>query len=68
MYDVIGIGIGPSNLSTAALMQPLGTTITSVFFDDKQEFSWHPGLMFPDAKLQVSILKDLVTMIDPTSH
>jgi lysine N6-hydroxylase len=68
VYDVIGIGIGPSNLSTAALIRPLSSKLSSVFFDDKKEFSWHPGLMFPDAKLQVSILKDLVTMIDPTNE
>lgn len=67
IYDVIGIGIGPSNLSTAALMQPFASKLHAIFFDDKKDFSWHPGLMFPDAKLQVSILKDLVTMIDPTS-
>lgn len=67
VYDVIGIGIGPSNLSTAALLQPLAQQVDAIFFDDKPAFSWHAGLMFPDAKLQVSILKDLVTMIDPTS-
>jgi lysine N6-hydroxylase len=29
--------------------------------------SWHPGLLLPDAKLQVSFLKDLVTPVLPTS-
>ncbi|SFD00804.1 lysine N6-hydroxylase [Chitinophaga sp. CF118] len=67
IYDVIGIGVGPSNLSTAALIKPFSSKLSSIFFDHKKEFSWHPGLMFPDAKLQVSILKDLVTMIDPTN-
>jgi len=66
-YDIIGVGIGPSNLSTAALLWPLRSSVNSIFFDDKKEFSWHPGLMFPYARLQVSILKDLVTMLDPTS-
>ena len=68
IYDLIGIGIGPSNLSTASLLYPLKSRIDAIFFDNKKEFSWHPGLMFPDAKLQVSILKDLVTMLDPTSR
>jgi lysine N6-hydroxylase len=67
-FDLIGVGIGPSNLSTAALLKPLSDRVESVFFDNKSEFNWHPGLMFPDAKLQVSILKDLVTMLDPTSE
>jgi lysine N6-hydroxylase len=68
IFDLIGVGIGPSNLSTAALLKPLSDRVESVFFDNKSEFNWHPGLMFPDAKLQVSILKDLVTMLDPTSE
>ncbi|POR24071.1 hypothetical protein BWK58_08835 [Flavobacterium columnare] len=67
-YDLIGVGIGPSNLSTAALLKPISDSFQSVFFDDKKLFNWHPGLMFPDAKLQVSILKDLVSMLDPTSQ
>jgi lysine N6-hydroxylase len=68
IYDLIGIGLGPSNLSTAALLKPLENKVEAIFFDNKKEFNWHPGLMFPDAKLQVSILKDLVTMLDPTSE
>ncbi|MGN6601363.1 MAG: lysine N(6)-hydroxylase/L-ornithine N(5)-oxygenase family protein [Ginsengibacter sp.] len=67
LYDILGIGIGPSNLSTAALIYPHRETIKSIFFDDKDEFSWHPGMLFPEATIQVSILKDLVTMVDPTS-
>lgn len=68
IYDLIGVGIGPSNLSTAALLKPKSNDFQSIFFDDKKVFNWHPGLMFPDAKLQVSILKDLVSMIDPTNE
>jgi lysine N6-hydroxylase len=66
-YDIIGIGIGPSNLSTAALLYPYRKKIDYLFFDNKKEFKWHPGMMFPDATIQVSVLKDLVSMIDPTS-
>lgn len=67
IQDLIGVGIGPSNLSTAALLQPYKKDINYLFFDDKREFKWHPGMMFPGATIQVSILKDLVSMIDPTS-
>lgn len=65
--DLIGIGIGPSNLSTAALLDPL-KEINSIFFDCKQEFQWFPGMLFPEATIQVSWLKDLVTLVDPTSR
>ncbi|WP_020573965.1 lysine N(6)-hydroxylase/L-ornithine N(5)-oxygenase family protein [Actinopolymorpha alba] len=65
-YDLVGIGIGPFNLALAALADRV-PGLRTAFFDAKPEFSWHPGLMFPDARLQVPFLADLVTMVDPTS-
>lgn len=65
-YDLIGIGIGPSNLSTAALLAPVNE-VKSLFFDNKKEFQWFPGMLFPEATIQVSWLKDLATLVDPTS-
>ncbi|MEM5462002.1 SidA/IucD/PvdA family monooxygenase, partial [Paraburkholderia phytofirmans] len=65
MLDVIGIGIGPFNLSLAALIQP--TALRALFFEKRIEFSWHPGLMLPQSQLQVSPLKDCVTLVNPTS-
>lgn len=65
--DVMGVGIGPSNLSLAALLHPIGR-LNAAFLDQKPEFQWHPGLMMPDAALQVHYLKDLVSLVDPTSR
>ncbi|RXH33558.1 hypothetical protein XH84_09785 [Bradyrhizobium nanningense] len=65
MYDVVGIGIGPFNLSLAALVKPTG--LRCVFFEDKPGFSWHAGMAFSSARLQVSHLKDCVSLVDPTS-
>ncbi|MEU1351089.1 SidA/IucD/PvdA family monooxygenase [Streptomyces sp. NPDC005795] len=65
-FDVIGIGVGPFNLSLAALAHPVGG-LNSRFFEAKPHFQWHPGLMVPEAEIQVSFLKDLVTLVDPTS-
>ena len=66
-YDLIGIGIGPSNLSLAALLAPFAEA-RACFFDRARELKWHPGLLFPEAEIQVSHLKDLVTPADPTSR
>ncbi|MEV4580451.1 SidA/IucD/PvdA family monooxygenase [Nonomuraea jabiensis] len=63
----IGIGAGPANLSLAALSRPV-TRPRGLFLDGRREFRWHPGLMLPQAELQVSYLKDLVTLVDPTSE
>lgn len=65
-FDLIGIGAGPFNLSTAALAASI-SGFSSLFLDTKQAFSWHPGMMLPDTLLQTSFLKDLVTSADPTN-
>jgi lysine N6-hydroxylase len=67
VYDVVGIGIGPSNLSLAALLDPF-EDVRALFLDRTRELVWHPGLLFPEAEIQVSFLKDLVTLVDPTSR
>ncbi|KEF03340.1 MULTISPECIES: lysine N(6)-hydroxylase/L-ornithine N(5)-oxygenase family protein [Streptomyces] len=64
--DLIGIGIGPFNLSLAALAHPL-TELRTAFYDQRPAFQWHPGLLIEDATLQVPFLADLVTLADPTS-
>lgn len=65
MYDILGVGIGPFNLSLASLLQK--THLKSVFFDKAPKFSWHSELMFEDAIMQTAYMKDLVTPADPTS-
>src|SRR2546426_6944033 len=65
-FDAIGVGIGPFNLSLAALLAP--TSFHARFFERNADFQWHPGLLFPEATIQVSYLKDLVTLADPTSR
>lgn len=66
IYDVVGVGVGPSNLSTAALLSKVNL-IKAHFFEMNKEFNWHAGMLFPEATLQVSYLKDLVTLVDPTN-
>jgi lysine N6-hydroxylase len=65
-FDLAGIGIGPANLSIAALLTRW-REVRARFYDRRPEFQWHVGLMFPEAYLQVSYLKDLVSLADPTS-
>jgi len=66
IYDLLGIGIGPFNLSLAALLSPLNE-LNIKFCDNKKELQWHPELLFDDAPMQTSFLKDLVTPVDPTN-
>ena len=66
-YDLVGVGIGPFNLSLAALADPV-IGLETAFFDAEPEFSWHPGLLIEGTTLQVPFLADLVTLADPTSR
>ncbi|WP_295720196.1 SidA/IucD/PvdA family monooxygenase, partial [uncultured Halovibrio sp.] len=64
--DLAGLGIGPFNLSIAALLREV-PQLRTAFFDRKPQFNWHPGMMLPGVRLQTSYLKDLVTGVAPWS-
>ena len=63
---VLAIGLGPFNLSLAALAHPLPDVEVEVV-ESRDAFVWHPGMMLPGAQIQVPFLADLVTFADPTS-
>src|SRR6185436_18751172 len=65
-YDSIGVGIGPFNLSAAALAATL-PELKTLFVERARSFAWHPGMLISGATIQTSHLKDLVTLADPTS-
>jgi len=65
-YHCVGIGVGPANLSLASLLHG-HPDLSNCFFDMKDSFSWHDGQQIPGSTLQVSPLKDLVSLADPTS-
>lgn len=66
-FDLLGIGIGPFNLSLAALADGV-PDLTAAFYDQRSSFQWHPGLLIDGATLQVPFLADLVTLADPASR
>ncbi|MFC0470381.1 lysine N(6)-hydroxylase/L-ornithine N(5)-oxygenase family protein [Halalkalibacter kiskunsagensis] len=67
VHDLIGVGIGPFNLSLAALLEDL-YEVKSIFFDKKSHFEWHPGMLIVGTRLQVPFMADLVTLADPTNQ
>ncbi|MFF0485365.1 lysine N(6)-hydroxylase/L-ornithine N(5)-oxygenase family protein [Streptomyces sp. NPDC004435] len=66
-HDLVGVGIGPFNLSLAALADGVPGGIDATFFEQRPAFHWHPGLLIDGATLQVPFLADLVTLADPAS-
>ncbi|MFF2326006.1 MULTISPECIES: lysine N(6)-hydroxylase/L-ornithine N(5)-oxygenase family protein [unclassified Streptomyces] len=69
-HDLVGIGIGPFNLSLAALAHGIPGNphpLAATFYEQRPAFHWHPGLLIDGASLQVPFLADLVTLADPAS-
>jgi L-ornithine N5-oxygenase len=73
VLDVLGIGFGPSNLALAIVLEErarcsaASRPLRAAFIERQQGFGWHRGMLIGGANMQVSFLKDLVTMRDPTS-
>jgi L-ornithine N5-oxygenase len=71
--DVVGIGFGPSNLAMAIAVTEhnaaaAGRPVAARFLERQPGFGWHRGMLLDDATMQVSFLKDLVTLRNPTSE
>jgi L-ornithine N5-oxygenase len=71
VHDLLGVGFGPSNLALAVALadEPHEPSALSALFLERQpRFGWHRGMLFDDATMQVSFLKDLVTLRNPASR
>ncbi|KAA1150937.1 MULTISPECIES: lysine N(6)-hydroxylase/L-ornithine N(5)-oxygenase family protein [Pseudoalteromonas] len=69
-YDIIGVGFGPSNIALAIALEEIksnSTTLNALFIDKQPEYQWHGDTITNQSGLQVSFLKDLVTLRNPTS-
>ncbi|KPH65600.1 ornithine monooxygenase [Pseudoalteromonas porphyrae] len=69
-YDIIGVGFGPSNIALAIALEEINnnsTTLNALFIDKQPEYQWHGDTITSQSGLQVSFLKDLVTLRNPTS-
>ncbi len=69
VYDLIGIGFGPSNLALALAIdeQCDQSELSALFLEQKPHFQWHPNMLIPGTEMQISFLKDLVTLRNPSS-
>lgn len=67
VYDVIGIGFGPSNIALAIAAEEMNKNLKVRFLESKPQFNWHSGMLFKNATMQVSFLKDLVSFRNPSS-
>ena len=76
VHDLVGVGFGPSNLALAIAIAernadlprtPSARPVNAAFVERQPRFGWHRGMLLEDATMQVSFLKDLVTLRNPRS-
>lgn len=71
IYDLIGIGFGPSNIALAIALeeqQQNGHSIDMLFIEKQPHFAWHKDMLLDGADMQISFMKDLATLRNPRSH
>ncbi len=73
VYDLMGLGFGPSNLALMAVVEEEGHSVAGreldcLFIERKPKFIWHPNMLIEGTRIQLSFLKDLVTLRNPRSH
>lgn len=71
IYDVIGIGFGPSNIALAIALEEQrqsGHHIDTLFIEKQPHFAWHKDMLLDGADMQISFLKDLATLRNPRSR
>ncbi|KRR28320.1 ornithine monooxygenase, partial [Bradyrhizobium lablabi] len=70
-HDVVGVGFGPSNLALAIALDECASRsrlkCAPLFVERQPHFTWHGGMLLPGSDMQISFLKDLVSLRDPTS-
>ncbi|KAI1451501.1 L-ornithine 5-monooxygenase [Annulohypoxylon moriforme] len=79
VHDLVCVGFGPASLAIAValhdsidrgnLSKTGGAPSPKVLFLEKQpRFAWHAGMLLPGAKMQISFVKDMASLRDPTSQ
>lgn len=74
VHDLVGVGFGPSNLALAIAIEEhnlragVEAEVSGLFLERQPMFGWHRGMLIEDATMQVSFLKDLVTLRNPASE
>jgi L-ornithine N5-oxygenase len=68
--ELLAVGGGPSNLALAVAieeMAPPELAANTLVIEQADSIAWQRGMLLPQAQIQVSFLKDLVTLRNPRS-
>ncbi|KAL2039088.1 hypothetical protein N7G274_008137 [Stereocaulon virgatum] len=67
IFDLVCVGFGPASLAIAVALHDRGVRAKVLFIERQRSFSWHAGMLLPNARMQISFMKDLATLRDPRS-
>ncbi|KAI1387108.1 L-ornithine 5-monooxygenase [Hypoxylon trugodes] len=79
IHDLICVGFGPASLAIAVALHDSiekgnlsrnsdGGSPKVLFLERQPRFAWHAGMLLPGAKMQISFIKDMASLRDPTSQ
>ena len=66
-FDLVCVGFGPASLAIAVALHDRNVKAKVLFIERQQKFIWHAGMLLPNARMQISFMKDLATLRDPRS-
>ena len=66
-FDLVCVGFGPASLAIAVALHDRGVEARVLFTERQRSFKWHAGMLLPNARMQISFMKDLATLRDPRS-
>lgn len=67
-YDLVCIGFGPASLAIAIALHDREIKARVLYIERQRTFVWHAGMLLPNARMQISFLKDLATLRNPRSR
>lgn len=67
-HDLVCIGFGPASLAIAIALHDREVQARVLYIERQRTFVWHAGMLLPNARMQISFLKDLATLRDPRSQ
>ncbi|WP_033352340.1 lysine N(6)-hydroxylase/L-ornithine N(5)-oxygenase family protein [Nocardiopsis xinjiangensis] len=68
IHDVLGIGLGPGNLSLAIALAEQPPETTMKFLEAKESNSWQSGMLLDGSDIQNNPIRDLVSLRNPRSR
>ncbi|MEV7419293.1 SidA/IucD/PvdA family monooxygenase [Streptomyces sp. NPDC089919] len=68
VFDLIGVGFGPANISLAVALEELHPEIDPLFLEARDTVVWQPEMLLSGSDIQNNPVRDLVTPRNPRSR